>query len=64
MTDLGLAASSTTAPQLLVRPSLADMESKLIREALGRNQGNILIAAQELGLSRGALYRRMQKFGD
>ena len=42
--------------------SLEAVESILIRKALQRNQGNISHAAEALGLSRGALYRRMEKY--
>jgi transcriptional regulator of acetoin/glycerol metabolism len=34
----------------------------MIRDALARHQGNILKAAEELGVSRAALYR-LQRFG-
>ncbi|HUL47967.1 MAG TPA: sigma-54 dependent transcriptional regulator [Steroidobacteraceae bacterium] len=43
--------------------TLAAAEQALIREALARHHGNILKAAEELGVSRAALYRRLQKFG-
>jgi DNA-binding NtrC family response regulator len=43
--------------------SLEEMESYLIRKALTRYGGNVSQAAEALGLSRGALYRRMQKLG-
>jgi transcriptional regulator of acetoin/glycerol metabolism len=33
------------------------------RAALGRHDGNVIAAADELGMSRSALYRRMEKFG-
>jgi transcriptional regulator of acetoin/glycerol metabolism len=39
------------------------VEAILIRKALQRSQGNISQAAEVLGLSRGALYRRMEKYG-
>jgi transcriptional regulator of acetoin/glycerol metabolism len=39
------------------------MEAVLIRKALQRFQGNVTQAAEALGLSRGALYRRMEKHG-
>jgi len=35
----------------------------LIRKALARSGGNVSQAADALGLSRGALYRRMEKYG-
>ena len=43
--------------------TLAAAEQATIREALARHHGNILKAAEELGVSRAALYRRLQKFG-
>lgn len=43
--------------------TLAAAEQALIREALARHRGNILKAAEELGVSRAALYRRLHKFG-
>jgi DNA-binding NtrC family response regulator len=43
--------------------SLEAVEALLIRKALQRFQGNISQAAEALGLSRGALYRRMEKHG-
>jgi transcriptional regulator of acetoin/glycerol metabolism len=43
--------------------SLEAVESILIRKALKRFQGNVSHAAEAWGLSRGALYRRMEKHG-
>src|SRR3954468_918311 len=43
--------------------SLEDVEALLIRKALVRHDGNVSRAAAALGVSRGALYRRMQRFG-
>jgi transcriptional regulator of acetoin/glycerol metabolism len=40
---------------------LDSAEALLIRRALARNQGNALLAAKALGLSRSAFYRRLQK---
>jgi two-component system response regulator HydG len=42
---------------------LENMEKTLIVKALKRFNGNITDAARELGLSRAALYRRMEKYG-
>jgi DNA-binding NtrC family response regulator len=60
--DLGL---GTTQPQEqnLEELSLEDVEGILIRKALQRFHGNVSQAAEALGLSRGALYRRMEKYG-
>ena len=42
---------------------LEDMERQLIQQALQKYQGSITDVARELGLSRQALYRRLEKFG-
>ncbi len=60
--DLGLGAQRSQA-QNLEELSLESVESILIRKALQRFQGNVSQAAEALGLSRGALYRRMEKYG-
>lgn len=43
--------------------NLEESERRLIEKALKKYAGNISYAARELGLSRAALYRRMEKFG-
>jgi DNA-binding NtrC family response regulator len=43
--------------------SLEDVECFLIRKALARYGGNVSLAARALGLSRSALYRRLQRYG-
>jgi DNA-binding NtrC family response regulator len=60
--DLGLNMQRPQA-QNLEELSLEAVEVLLIRKALQRFQGNISQAADALGLSRGALYRRMEKYG-
>jgi transcriptional regulator of acetoin/glycerol metabolism len=60
--DLGL-NSLRPQSQSLEELSLEAVETILIRKALQRFQGNISQAADALGLSRGALYRRMEKYG-
>jgi DNA-binding NtrC family response regulator len=60
--DLGLDASRHQS-QNLEELSLESVEAILIRKALQRSQGNVSQAAETLGLSRGALYRRMEKYG-
>ena len=62
VTDLGL-APARAASLGLDDLSLEAVESLLIRKALARSQGNVSHAAEALGLSRGALYRRMEKYG-
>jgi DNA-binding NtrC family response regulator len=60
--DLGLNPARTSSPGL-DEMSLESVESILIRKALSRSAGNVSQAADALGLSRGALYRRMEKYG-
>jgi DNA-binding NtrC family response regulator len=60
--DLGLRASSSAAPRLEELP-LEDVEKMLIQKALARYEGNVSRAAQALGLSRSALYRRIASYG-
>ncbi|MGA7306942.1 MAG: sigma-54 dependent transcriptional regulator [Rhodothermales bacterium] len=43
--------------------NLEDVERTIIRKALTLHDGNISQAANELGLSRAALYRRLEKYG-
>jgi DNA-binding NtrC family response regulator len=63
--DLGLragASASGGAPRLDELP-LEDVEKMLIQKALSRYDGNVSRAAQALGLSRSALYRRIASHG-
>jgi DNA-binding NtrC family response regulator len=43
--------------------TLDEAERVLIKKALDRTQGNVSRAADELGLSRSALYRRLSRYG-
>lgn len=61
--DLGLQSQRTAAAQSLDEMDLETVESILIRKALARAGGNVSHAAEALGLSRGALYRRIEKYG-
>jgi two-component system response regulator HydG len=49
------------AGQTAITLNLDDNEKRLITEALEKYKGNISKAAQALGLTRAALYRRMEK---
>ena len=42
--------------------NLQDIEKMLVQKALDKYEGNISKAAKELGLTRAALYRRLEKF--
>lgn len=59
--DLGLRTGRETAPRL-EDMSLEDVECLLIKKALARYEGNVSRAAEALGLSRSALYRRLQRY--
>jgi DNA-binding NtrC family response regulator len=66
VTAFDLALESTPDARLSARleeMSLEDAERLLIRKALARFEGNANRAAEALGLSRSALYRRLQKYG-
>jgi len=60
--DLGLTAPEAGKIRLEEMP-LDDVEKLLIRQALERNGGSVALAAEALGLSRSALYRRIEKHG-
>jgi DNA-binding NtrC family response regulator len=59
--DLGLRGGGATAR--LEDLPLEEVERVLIRKALERHGGNVSQAAKALGLSRSALYRRLQHHG-
>jgi DNA-binding NtrC family response regulator len=61
--DLGLRAASSgeSAAAQLEEMSLEDVEAFLIRKAMSR-YGNVSHAAKALGLSRSALYRRLERY--
>ncbi|MEP7242977.1 MAG: sigma-54 dependent transcriptional regulator [Gammaproteobacteria bacterium] len=60
--DLRLDMQVTAAPSIEAM-SLDDAERLLIRTALRRAGGNVNEAAEALGLSRSAMYRRLEKLG-
>jgi transcriptional regulator with PAS, ATPase and Fis domain len=43
--------------------NLEEVEKTVIRKALDKHEGNISHAADELGLTRASLYRRLEKYG-
>jgi len=43
--------------------NLEGLEEWAVKNAIKKHRGNISHAAKELGLSRGAMYRRMEKYG-
>jgi len=56
-------AAAKSSPQSFENMSIDDVEALLIRKVLRRCDGNISQAAESLGLSRAALYRRIEKYG-
>jgi DNA-binding NtrC family response regulator len=59
--DLALRGSTAAAPRL-EDLTLEEVERLLIQKALARYDGNVSRAAQALGLSRSALYRRIAAY--
>ena len=59
--DLSLKPSRENASRL-EDMSLEEVEASLIKKAMGRYDGNVSHAARALGLSRSALYRRLQRY--
>ena len=60
--DLGLRAPAQ-GPAVLEQMTLDEVERVLIQKALARHGGNVSDAAKTLGLSRSALYRRLERHG-
>jgi len=63
ISDLGLRSSPPGGVGRLEEMSLEEVERHLIQRTLGRHEGNVSQAARALGLSRSAMYRRLQKYG-
>jgi len=61
--DLGLRQASPGTSARLEDMSLDEVERHLIQRTLSRHEGNVSQAAKTLGLSRSAMYRRLQKYG-
>jgi len=67
LADFGLAAGEAPAPSIPAAPSdtlkLDLLEREAVASALDQSQGNISRAARLLGVSRAALYRKLEKHG-
>jgi DNA-binding NtrC family response regulator len=61
--DLGLHENGSNLEQQLEDLTLEQMERHLIKKALAKFDGNANLAANALGLSRSAFYRRLEKYG-
>ena len=59
--DLGLYSSSESSIRL-EDMSLEEVECYLVKKTLARFDGNVSKAAETLGLSRSALYRRLERY--
>jgi DNA-binding NtrC family response regulator len=60
--DLGLEPKFESGPRL-EEMTIDQAEEVLIQNALSRFQGDVSKAAEALGISRGSLYRRLEKHG-
>jgi DNA-binding NtrC family response regulator len=60
--DLGLTVAREATPRL-EEMSIEEVEAFLIKKTLARCDGNARRAAEDLGLSRSAFYRRLEKYG-
>lgn len=61
--DFSFLSDKETSVDQIDDYNLDKLESWAIRKAIRKHKGNISHAARELGLSRGAMYRRMEKYG-
>ena len=57
-----LMSQDEESDKLITNLNIEEMEGILIKKALKKHKGNISLAAEDLGLSRAALYRRLEKF--
>ena len=60
-TCAGSSATTKDGSVAIDELTLEEAERLLIEKALDRYQGNVSKAAEQLGLSRSALYRRLQR---
>jgi len=60
--DLQLSPQKFGAQPVQTDMALGDMERLMVQNAIDKHKGNISRAASELGLTRAALYRRIEKF--
>ena len=58
--ETGQTASKNSIP---IGLTLEEIEAQSIQQAIELYKGNLSNVAKSLGISRGALYRRMEKYG-
>lgn len=63
LSDFGIVRNDNSGDLIFDHLNLEKLEGWAIRKAIDKHKGNVSHAAQELGLSRGAMYRRMEKYG-
>ncbi len=56
-------AEAATSQAAFTQMPLAEVEAHLVAHAMERFRGNVSRAARALGLSRAALYRRLERHG-
>ena len=63
--DIYLAEDTVDMEELTLAKdqTLGNVEKTLVQQALLKNNGNITHASKELGITRTALYRRIEKYG-
>jgi two-component system response regulator HydG len=61
--DFGVIRNENSGDLIFDQLNLEKLENWAVKKAIDKHKGNVSQAAQELGLSRGAMYRRMEKYG-
>ncbi|WP_043090803.1 helix-turn-helix domain-containing protein, partial [Xanthomonas sp. SHU 166] len=61
--DLRLQPATNAAPALSTQLTLEEAEALLLKQALAQHQGNLQRTADQLGITRQSLYRRLGKHG-
>jgi transcriptional regulator with PAS, ATPase and Fis domain len=61
--DFFFNSKEAQSDEVLENATLDEMEKMTIKKILTKHNGNITLAAKELGLTRTSLYRRIDKYG-
>ncbi|OIQ40977.1 MAG: sigma-54-dependent Fis family transcriptional regulator [Bacteroidetes bacterium MedPE-SWsnd-G1] len=62
LTTVNVSATNSSSVAEFDNLNLNEIEKLLVQKAMNKHQGNISKAAKELGLTRAALYRRLEKY--